>query len=265
MRRKVLLTLAALTVLGGIAWAAIGLGGRIQDTVEQDQIFERLRKTTQAKAVTDLGGTSEPQGGESQKVGSEETSTAGAGHDIAALQRENPDCIGWISIEGTNIDYPVMQTLEDPEFYLKHNFDGDYNDHGVPFLDARCNVQTSDNLIVYGHHMADGTMFSALHKYAEKSYWEKHPIITLETADGVSQYQVAAVMRVSGTAYETQWSIFQCIDLNDAEVDQLASHLAQESLYDTGITPLYGDKLLTLSTCEYTQNNGRLVVIAVKQ
>lgn len=262
MRRKVVLILAALVVLGGMAWAAVGLGSRIQDTVEQEQIFERLRETTQAKSVTDLGGTSDPNGGTGD-ISPENPS--GSGHDIAALQRENQDCIGWISIQGTNLDYPVMQTLEDPEFYLKHNFDGDYNDHGVPFLDARCNVQTSDNLIVYGHHMADGTMFSALHKYAEKSYWQEHPIITLETADGASQYQVAAVMRVSGTAYETQWSIFQCINLNEAEVDQLADHLARESLYNTGVTPLYGDKLLTLSTCEYTQKNGRLVVIAVKQ
>lgn len=262
-RRKALFALAAALVAGAAVWAALGLASQVRENREQGQIFERLRRTTQARAITDLGSEADaavpqegPEGGETART---------TGHDIALLQEENPDCIGWVSIPGTNLDYPVMQTLEDPEFYLKRNFEKAYSDHGVPFLDARCGLGTADNLILYGHHMNDGTMFSSLHKYAQYSYFEEHPLITLETAGGVSQYKVAAVMRVSGIAYETQWSIFNCICLNEAEYDELLGQLSRRSLYHTGVTPAYGDKLLTLSTCEYTQKNGRLVVVAVKQ
>ncbi len=261
-RKRAMVVLISAVAAGLAVWAAIGLGVRVQDAVEQDQIFERLRKTSLAKAVTDLG-SGRPQRGEEEVS----LSSAASGHDIAALREENPDCIGWISIEGTVLDYPVMQTVEEPEYYLKRNFDGEHNDHGVPFLDARCHVGTADHLIIYGHNMADGTMFSVLHKYAQKSYWEEHPVITFETVEGVSQYRVAAVMRVSGVAYETQWSIYNCISLNDVELEEMVEQLSQGALYHTGVVPVYGDELLTVSTCEslYSQSNDRLVVVAVKQ
>lgn len=258
--RRLAFALGIVLLAGIVVWASFGLAVQLQDSVEQDQIFNRLRKTTQAKVIDDISNPDSDSPTEGQVI-----SNTDVGHDIAKLQEENPDCIGWISIDGTNIDYPVMQTVDDPEFYLKHNFDGDYNNHGVPFLDARCSLGSADNLIVYGHHMNDGSMFSSLHKYAKYSYFEDHPLITLETMAGIAQYKVAAVMRVSGTVYATQWSIFDCIYMNDVEFAEMVNNISKESLYDTGVTPVYGDKLLTLSTCEYTRKNGRLVVLAVKQ
>lgn len=125
-------------------------------------------------------------------------------HDFAVLKEKKPDCIGWISIPGTPIDFPVMQN---GDFYLKHDFDGNYTDYGLPFLDERCNLETSDNLIIYGHHMNDGSMFSALLNYEDMAYFEQHPDITFETIGGVAHYKVAAVIRAAGSYEPNSWSI----------------------------------------------------------
>lgn len=277
MRRKVLFILAAVVLLGVAAWAIWGLSSSLQDHAEQDEIFQRLRKIATEDNPTDLGpgfrgegisAASEP----SQAVESEEEpelipmpEAASTSHDIQALQEENPECVAWISIEGTDIDYPVMWSPDDPDYYLDHSFDKTSNRHGVPFLDSRCNIDTADNLIIYGHHFAEGDMFSTLHKYASYSYYEEHPIITLETAEGASQYRIAAVLRVSGTVYPTKWSIFNSLYMDAAEFEEMAQEIEAQTLYSTGVLPVYGDHLLTLATCEYTQKNGRLVVVAVKE
>lgn len=277
MRRKVLFILAAVVLLGVAAWAIWGLSSSLQDHAEQDEIFQRLRKIATEDNPTDLGpgfrgegisAASEP----SQAVESEEEpelipmpEAASTSHDIQALQEENPECVAWISIEGTDIDYPVMWSPDDPDYYLDHSFDKTSNRHGVPFLDSRCNIDTADNLIIYGHHFVEGEMFSTLHKYASYSYYEEHPIITLETAEGASQYRIAAVLRVSGTVYPTRWSIFNSLYMNDVEFEEMAQEIEAQTLYSTGVSPVYGDHLLTLATCEYTQKNGRLAVVAVKE
>lgn len=277
MRQKVLLVLAAVVLLGVAAWAIWGLGSSLQDQAEQDTIFERLRKISTEDVPTDLGTSSNgsedhshTENNDSSVAEPEVYSSAAPvdepkGHDISILQEENPECVGWVSIEGTDIDYPVMCSPDDPDYYLDHSFDKTSNRHGVPFLDSRCNIDTADNLIIYGHHFAEGDMFSTLHKYASYSYYEEHPIITLETAEGASQYRIAAVLRVSGTVYPTRWSIFNSLYMNDVEFEEMSQEIEAQTLYSTGVSPVYGDHLLTLATCEYTQKNGRLAVVAVKE
>ena len=92
-----------------------------------------------------------------------------------ALYEQNDDFVGWITIDGTAIDYPVMQSIGSPDFYLKHNFQKAYSDYGIPYVDEACAVGLSANTVIYGHHMKDGSMFSSLVKYADKSYFEEHP------------------------------------------------------------------------------------------
>ena len=242
MRRKVLFILAAVVLLGVAAWAIWGLSSSLQDHAEQDEIFQRLRKIATEDNPTDLGpgfrgegisAASEP----SQAVESEEESelipmpeAASTSHDIQALQEENPECVAWISIEGTDIDYPVMWSPDDPDYYLDHSFEKTSNRHGVPFLDYRFNINTADNLIIYGHHFVEGEMFSALHKYGNYSFYEDHPVITLETAEEISQYRIAAVLRVSGTVYPTMGiptiPITPCVPLTERK-----SHFAFGSVF----------------------------------
>ena len=231
MRRKVLLILAAMILLGVAAWAIWGLGSSLQDQAEQETIFERLRKISTEDVPTDLDTSSKASEDHSHtendvsSVAQPEVYSSAApvdeaqGHDISILQEENPECVGWVSIEGTDIDYPVMCSPNDPDYYLDHSFERTSNRHGVPFLDSRCNIDTADNLIIYGHHFVEGEMFSTLHKYASYSFYEDHPIITLETVEGISQYHIAAVLRVSGTVYSTRWSIFNSLYMDEAKFE----------------------------------------------
>ena len=108
-------------------------------------------------------------------------------------------------------------------------------------------------------------MFSTLHKYTSYSFYEDHPTITLETEDGISEYKIAAVLKVSGTATSTRWSIFNSIYMDERAFAEMVHELEAQTLYTTGVTPVYGDRLLTLATCEYSQKNGRLAVVAVKE
>ena len=167
-----------------------------------------------------------------------------------------------MSIPGTSIDFPVMQN---GDFYLKHDFDGNYTDYGLPFLDERCSLSTSDNLIVYGHHMNDGSMFSELLNYADEDYCAAHSEVVLETENGVEIYQVAAVLRVAGSYAPGEWSVFDQINISAGAFNILVENLVERRLYDTGQELVFGDRLLTLVTCEYSQRNGRLAVIADKE
>ena len=112
--------------------------------------------------------------------------------NLTPLFELNGDCIGWICIPNTAVNYPVMFTPEEPQKYLRKNFEGEYSASGVPFLDGASTMEY-DNLIIYGHNMKNGTMFSDITQYRDKAYYEEHPYIEFETADGMRIYQVFAV------------------------------------------------------------------------
>jgi len=177
------------------------------------------------------------------------------------LFAQNPDMIGWIYIVGTNVNYPVMQTPKHPNYYLKRNFEKQYSNHGVPYVSANCEIDPqSDNIIVYGHNMKDGSMFSALIGYRNKGFWKANPIIRFDTRAGFGRYEVV-------TVFSTKLEYFpydSFIDFEDEHEFEKYLHLSRAfSYYDTGVTAEYGDKLLTLSTCDYGKDY-RLVVVAKK-
>lgn len=226
--------------------------------------METLRQKAARPIVTDIGGTSHEVArinSFSTEEPANEATSEPALHDLAALQEENPDCIAWVSIPGTSIDFPVMQSNNAPEFYLKHDFARNYSEYGLPFLDARCDLETSSNLMIYGHHMNDGSMFSALLKYEGKDYLEKHPEVILETESEVETYKVVAALCAAGSYAPEEWSIFNCFDLTEQDIREIAAR----QLYDTGVGLAPGEQILTLATCEYSQRNGRLAVIAVRE
>ncbi len=150
--------------------------------------------------------------------------------DLAKLYEANPDCIGWIYIEGTNVDYPVMHTPQNPQKYLRCNFEGKYSQSGVPFLDARCDPQRGTR-IIYGHNMKNGTQFSNLQKYVDTTFRNAHSTIEFETGDGVHLFEVTEVR---------QTDIY----------DELYKKLPED------------DDRLILSTCYGSAKSGRLLIIA---
>ncbi len=190
------------------------------------------------------------------------------------LYEQNQDFVGWISIEGTNISYPVMHTPSDPEFYLHANFNKDYEYAGVPFMDYRCNpnpekAKISDNLIIYGHNMKNKTMFSMLTEYSDKSFYEEHPYIHFETLWEVGVYEVVGVVFTNAWGeMDSDGGVFMYHEITNfadaEEFDEYMEKLNKYKLYDTGVDVTYGDRLITLSTCQYSQEEGRCAVIAKK-
>lgn len=181
------------------------------------------------------------------------------------IYKQNDDMVGWIKIEGTKINYPVMQTIEHPDFYLKHGFDKSYSDYGCPYIQANCDVKKpSDNLIIYGHNMKDGSMFAGLIKFQDISFWEKHKTISFDTPAGSGVYEIVAVFKtVVYTSDTDSFKYYNFIDAtNEAEFNEYIEKCKKLALYDTKVAAKYGDKLITLSTCEYSKTNGRLVVVA---
>lgn len=126
----------------------------------------------------------------------EPTEEPAAERNIPALIAANTDCIGWLSIDGTNISYPVMHTPNDPQKYLRRSFFGQYSQSGVPFLDGRCST-VGGNLIIYGHNMKNGTMFADLKKYLNTDFLNAHRTVRLETADGVFLFTVTEVLKTN--------------------------------------------------------------------
>ena len=185
--------------------------------------------------------------------------------EYALPYQKNSDLVGWMTIDGTPINYPVMQTPDRVDYYLHRNFEKKESSHGCLYVRESCDVfAPSDNLTIYGHHMKDGSMFASLDKYRKMEFWEEYPEIQFDTLYNRQTYTIFAVFKTTASVGEGfTYHLFEDA-ADEAEFNDFVSTCKKLSFYDTGITPEYGDKMITLSTCEYSQDNGRLVVVAVR-
>jgi sortase B len=183
--------------------------------------------------------------------------------EFQKLLAENSDIGGWLQIDGTGIDYPVMFTPAEPQKYLRLGFDGADSSHGVPFLGAGCTIlPPSENMIVYGHNMNDRSMFAVLENYAQKSFWEAHPIVTFSTLYESHRYEIFSAFASDLQGAEALGCYDADLPSGEAEFAAFLSGLRKACAYDTGAAVTSADKLLTLSTCSYHTQNGRFLVIA---
>ena len=251
--------------------SAFLVGRYVVEGKKQEQLYDNLSEIkNQAQTVTQTAPKETPSTETEQskpgfEVITEPTAEGGILLDYAELYKMNPDLVGWIQIEGTKIDYPVMQTPEYPDYYLYRDFDRQASVRGSIYVREECDVdKPSDNETIYGHHMADGSMFAALNAYTDKSAWDYNSLIFFDTLKERHVYQIFSVFKTSANIGEG-FSYHQFVDAEDeADFDDFVSTCKKLAFYDTGITPKYGDKIICLSTCEYTLNNGRLVVAAVR-
>ena len=185
-------------------------------------------------------------------------------HKYDVLYEQNHDLFGWISIDGTKLNYPVMHTPDDPEYYLHRAFDGTYSSSGVPFLDGKCHPNCG-NYIVYGHHMKNGTMFATLQDYADEAFWKEHPTIHFDLLNKAGEYEVLAAFYAQAYKVDDE-NVFRYYDYTDLTEEtafaEYLGYISDAALYDTGVTAEYGDQLLTLTTCSYHTSDGRFVVVA---
>ncbi len=196
--------------------------------------------------------------------------------DLSALYEQNSDLVGWVQVKDTRIDYPVMQTKSDPEFYLHRDFKKESSASGTPFLDEGSVVlpKSEDedvtwNWLIYGHHMKFGTMFHDLLEYEDKDFWEKHKTFTFAVYDPATgktdegEYEVFAISRSKIRAEDSDaFKYYKYAAYTDAEhFNEYVAGVQSESSFDTGITPEFGDQLVTLSTCAYHTNEGRFYIV----
>ncbi len=177
----------------------------------------------------------------------------------------NEDMAGWLKIEGTPIDYPVMWTPGDETYYLYKNFDGKEDQNGSLLLDTDSSLDPlTTNLIIHGHNMRSGAMFGTLTSYEDPDYCKEHNIISLYTEDCKRRYEVVSVFR--SQVYRKTDTVFKFYKFFQAntqeEFDDFYQNIQKLSLYDTGVTAAFGDRFITLSTCVYHVEQGRFVVVA---
>ena len=183
----------------------------------------------------------------------------------AAKYLENSDMAGWLVIPDTVIDYPIMWTPENEEFYLRKGFDKKKLNAGCLILDTdSCVDPLTTNLIIHGHNMKAGTMFGTLGKYEDEDFYKEHKQIILHTKECQRNYEVIAVFY--SQVYRTTDKVFKFYKFFQAdteeEFDDFYDNIKEMSIYDTGVTAEFGDHFITLSTCAYHVENGRFVVVA---
>lgn len=250
-RKKTLCMLALLLFLGVFSISVFKLAAYMAASQTQEAAFEALEEQ-----VHEAAAASSPS--------PDETAVPAMLPGYAALYAENPDLFGWVQIDGTKLDYPVMHTPDDPEFYLQRAFDRSASGSGVPFLDGSC-TEGGGNYLIYGHNMRSGTMFATLLSYAQPDFYEAHPVIRFDTLFEEGTYEIMAAFysNVYDSNDQNVFRYYQYTDLrNPDRFQEYVSQAAAAALYDTGVAAQYGDQLLTLTTCSYHTDNGRFVVVA---
>lgn len=189
------------------------------------------------------------------------------------LKSINKEVIGWVTIDGTNIDYPVLQHKGDTidyQYYLYKDIYQEYSGYGSIFADFRSNKGVdSKNIILHGHHMNDGSMFQNLMGYgkyeADMDFYKEHPVIEFDSPSGDATYKIISVFKTS--TLDAHGEFFDYLTgsfASDAEFMNYVYLVRERSLIDTGVTCNEDDQLLTLSTCSYEYSDFRTVVVARK-
>lgn len=233
-------------------------------------------KSQTEKEMDELRGMIELQEEEynAQTDGTEEQTDIGQPQDTAEkydqngmlsrysdLYARNNEMFGWLKIDGTVIDYPVVRNGASNAYYLHKNFDKKYSYAGIPFADYQCSAE-SENIIIYAHNMNNGTMFRELLKYSSKDFYQKNMNISFDTLYNRYVYRIIAVFRTAvGASDEFKYYEFTNA-ADEVDFDIYVQECIKRSLYKTGETAHYGENLLTLSTCSYNRKNERFVVVA---
>lgn len=251
---------AILFVLFATAVICLGYFGLYcYDSWKVDQNSSRMARLKENTTVNEMYADEEVEVSDGDEV-----KTLKVLDQYKSLYNSNKTLIGWLNIADTIIDYPVMQT-EDNEFYLTHNSNLEEDRNGALFLDSHCDIKNpGTNFIIYGHNMKSGKMFGSLDRYADYAYYEKHKEIRFDTLYEEGTYEVMYVFRSHVYKQdEVAFKYYQFFDANsEEEFQSYMKEMDALSLYDTGVEAAYGDHLLTLSTCDYEEQDGRFVVVA---
>lgn len=269
--KKTVFVIVVILLLIAFGVSAFMVGSYVLESREQEKLRNELSnivpeesKPAQTNATTEAETKPEETTAAAETTEETEPPEPTMIPKLEALYEQNADTVGWLQIEGTALDNVVVQTPDDPNYYLKRDFKHNASDWGTVYAWGSADLnEPSDNVTLFGHTMKDGSMFACLHNYTKQEYWDENKLIFFNTLTEYHTYKIFAVFKVSANV--GSFAYHQFVDAADEEeFNDFVSTCKALSFYDTGITPVYGDKLLTLSTCEYTLDNGRLVVCAVR-
>lgn len=258
--KRIIGTIILIIAIICFGWSAFSLGKYAWQTWTTQKNLDSLADKVKTDGITipdtDTAEESEDPAAESEAMMEK----------YGELYNENKDFIGWLSVEGTKINYPVMYTPDDPEHYLRKNFDGDYDIGGMLFVDARCTFNpSSTDTIIYGHHMNNGTMFGPLMDFQDNDYLKEHTNVTFDTMYRPGTYKIFASFQ--SKAYDPDSDEFKYYDFINADTasdfEEYLNNIKALSLYyDEENAPSFGDEIITLSTCDYYTTDGRFAVLA---
>ena len=267
MKKKIINTLMVLCLI-----VALGCGGYLiyyyHTSAKTEDAFDDLRSL---KLEASQGEDVIPESDEKEKqmdvvnIGGVEVK-----RKFEKLYRANKDFVGWLTIEDTLVDYPVMHTPQDAEngeFYIHRDFEMNYSSAGLPFIDGNCIIDNpTDNIIIYGHNMNSGTMFHDIIQYENQEFYETHKTFTFDTIYCDGTYEVVAAFYGQVLPEEsTDFKYYEFVNAaNEEEFMTFVDNVIAMSAIDTDVVVEYGDELVTLSTCAYHVKDGRFAVIAKK-
>lgn len=254
--KKVLFVLLTAVFMGVFGVGGYHLYLYYSESAQSDEIYSGLTDYVQVPDPTKK--TPHPTGETDEDGEKMDSDIDWPEVDFQALREINPDIVGWLYCEDTVINYPVVQG-SDNSYYLRHLFDGAYNANGCLFLDCRVNGDLSDaHSIIYGHHMKNGSMFSSLDGYKNQEYYEEHPQLLLVTPD--ANYVVELFAGYVASVEENAWTVGFT---NEMEFEDWIVSAIEKSTFESSVTPLSSDRILTLSTCSYEFSDARFVVLGI--
>lgn len=268
--RKIITIILCIFGMGFLVAAGFLFVKHVHSDRQSEAVFEDLRES--AESYTEISKEAAATDESETPVSSQEQSGENTSSPVELIENPyqdsflaNEDMAAWLQIPDTNIDYPVMWTPRDENYYLYRDFEGRDNQNGCLILDTDSSLDPlTTNLIIHGHNMRSGAMFGNLTDYEDFSYYEKHKQIILHTQERMQNYEVIAVFR--SQVFKKSDDVFKFYKFFQAdtqeEFDDFYNNIKQMSLYDTGVTAQFGDRFLTLSTCVYHVEQGRFVVVA---
>ena len=258
MKKKILTVILSLIFVIGLAVSIYQIAGQLREYREGEDAYTDLESYIDIPEGHEDPNAPEDILTESGETAPEESRIQWPTVDFIALAEINPDIVGWITIEGTEVNYPVVQG-NDNQYYLKHLFSGEYNSSGCIFLDSRVADDFSDrHNILYGHHMKNGTMFSGLDQYKKQEFYDEHPYALLMTPDG--NYRVDFFAGYVASVEDNAWNMGFG---SDAEFEAWLEEARDRSLIESDVSVAATDRILTLSTCSYEFSNARFVLLGV--
>lgn len=278
-KKKIIFIVTVVLLVVAFAASAYAVGNYLMESKRQENLYAQYTRpeatvpaATEATVPQQTEAAEEPTA-PAQTVPTEPTEPTIL-PELEQYYKDNAHTVGYIEIPGTKLSYPVLQTPENRDYYLKRDFTGKTSDWGAIYAELADINEPSDNITLYGHNMKDGSMFAVLHKYQNEDFYKKNDMIFFDTLYERHTYKIFAAFKTSGRDSDG-WAYHKFIDADDKDHFEEFIDIAKNGqdgnrpvvpFYQTDITPVYGDKIITLSTCEYSMGggDGRLVICAVR-